>query len=129
MMPPPTLALLIDSDVLIDYLRDKPEAVAFIDGLTNPLFLSTINVAELYAGVRDGAERTKLEHFILAFTVLPIDQTIAVTGGLLRRDYGKTHGTGLADALIAATVQRHNLRLVSLNGKHFPMIHDLIIPY
>lgn len=86
-------------------------------------------MAELYAGVRDGAERTKLEHFILAFTVLPIDQTIAVTGGLLRRDYGKTHGTGLADALIAATVQRHNLRLVSLNGKHFPMIHDLIIPY
>lgn len=86
-------------------------------------------MAELYAGVRDEAERTKLDRFVLAFTVLPIDQTIAVTGGLLRRDYGKTHGTGLADALIAATVQRHNLRLVSLNSKHFPMLLDLIIPY
>lgn len=126
---PATIELLIDSDVLIDYLRGKPEAVAFIDGLTNPLALSSINVAELYAGVRDGAERAKPDRFVLAFMVIPIDQSIAVTGGLLRRTYGKTHGTGLADALIAATVQIHNIRLVSLNSKHFPMISDLIVPY
>lgn len=56
---PPTVDVLIARDVVIDYLRDKPEAVAFIDGLTNPLFLSTIHVAEWYAGVRDGSERTK----------------------------------------------------------------------
>ena len=28
--------LLIDSDVLIDYLRGRAEAVSYIEGLTNP---------------------------------------------------------------------------------------------
>jgi len=60
------LPLLLDTDVLIDYLREKKEAVDYVDNLTEPLFLSVITVAELYAGVRDGAERTKLDTFISA---------------------------------------------------------------
>jgi hypothetical protein len=125
----PLASLLIDSDVVIDYLRNKPEAVTYLDGLANPLFLSVINVAELYVGVRNASERAKIDRFILAFTVLPVDQAIAVIGGLLRRDYGKTYGTGLADALIAATAQTQKLRLVTLNKKHFPMISDIVVPY
>jgi len=121
--------LLIDSDVIIDYLRDRPEAVTYLDDLTNPLFLSVITVGELYAGVRDGAERVKLDAFLRAFIILTLDEATAVAGGLLRRDYGKSHGIGLADAFIAATVLQHKLRLVSLNQKHFPMILNLVVPY
>ncbi|MBP1468209.1 type II toxin-antitoxin system VapC family toxin [Candidatus Chloroploca sp. M-50] len=128
-MTTPLTPVLIDTDVLIDYLRDKQEAVAYVDNLTVPLFLSVINVAELYAGVRDGAERTKLDAFINAFTIVPLDREIGVTGGLYRRDYGKSHGTGLADALIAATARLHSLTLVTLNKKHFPMLTSLIVPY
>src|SRR4051812_6071709 len=97
--------LLIDTDVLIDYLRGQTLAVAYIDALRNPLFISAITVAELYVGVRDGTERTQLDTFLLAFAPVVIDHQIAVIGGLLRRQYGKSHGTGLADALIAATAQ------------------------
>jgi len=71
MTTPPT-PLLIDTDVLIDYLRGKQEAVDYVDNLTAPLFLSVITVAELYAGVRDGAERTKLDAFINAFSTVPL---------------------------------------------------------
>jgi hypothetical protein len=128
MTTPPT-PLLIDTDVLIDYLRGKQEAVDYVDNLTAPLFLSVITVAELYAGVRDGAERTKLDAFINAFSTVPLDREIGVTGGLYRRDYGKSHGTGLADALIAATARLHSLTLVTLNKKHFPMLTSIIVPY
>lgn len=121
--------LLIDTDVLIDYLRDRPEAVAYIDSLTEPLYISAITTAELYAGVREGSERAQLDQFLLAFTIIAVDVDIAVTGGLLRRDFGKSHGTGLADALIAATSIIHRLRLVGLNRKHFPMLPDMITPY
>jgi predicted nucleic acid-binding protein len=121
--------LLIDTDVLIDYLRGRPEAVAYIDNLTNPLFVSAIAVAELYVGVRDGAERAQLDTFLLAFVTVPVDHDIGVVGGLLRRTYGKSHGTGLADALIAATAQRRGLTFVTLNRKHFPMLAALIVPY
>src|SRR5262245_13209031 len=103
--------LLIDTDVLIDYLRGRTEAVEYIDTLGGPLFLSVITVAELYAGVRDGAERAKLDTFVSAFGIIPVDPDIATTGGLYRRDYGKSHGTGLADALIAATATLRGLTL------------------
>ena len=128
-MTAPSVPLLVDTDVLIDYLRGRTEAEDYVDNLSAPLFLSVITVAELYAGVRDGAERTKLDMFVGAFGIIAVDRDIAIMGGLYRRDYGKSHGTGLADALIAATVTVHNLTLVTLNNKHFPMLTALIVPY
>ncbi len=122
-------SLLIDTDVLIDYLRDKAEAVSYLESLSEPLLISVITVAELYAGVRDGAERTKLDEFIRAFEIIPADREISVKGGLYRRDYMKSHNVGLADALIAATAEIHQARLVTLNGKHFPMLSNVITPY
>ena len=121
--------LLLDTDVLIDYLRDRAEAVTYLETLTSPLLISSITVAELYAGVREGAERKKLEIFISAFQVVALDAGIALAGGLFRRDYGKSHGTGLADALIAATAEREQAVFVTLNKKHFPMLTDVHVPY
>jgi hypothetical protein len=121
--------LLLDTDVLIDYLRDRAEAVTYLEALTSPLLISSITVAELYAGVREGAERKKLEIFVSAFQVVALDAGMALAGGLFRRDYGKSHGTGLADALIAATAEREQAVLVTLNKKHFPMLSDIHVPY
>ncbi len=94
--------LLIDTDVLIDYLREQEQAAAYLESLVEQVLISTVTVAELYAGVREGEERTALDAFIQAFEVVPVNVAIAIKGGLFRRDYGKSHGTGLADALIAA---------------------------
>ena len=44
--------LLIDTDVLIDYLRDREQAVAYLESLPPPLSVSAVTVAELYSGVR-----------------------------------------------------------------------------
>jgi predicted nucleic acid-binding protein len=124
-----TSIFLFDTDILIDYLRDRAEAVAYIESCTEPMLMSVVTAAELYAGVREGNERVQLDQFLLAFSILPLTSEIAVLGGLLRRDYGKSYGTRLADALIAATVQVHRCRLVGLNRKHFPMLSDMIVPY
>lgn len=121
--------LLLDTDVLVDYLRGLPQAVAYLEKLEEPLCLSAVTVAELYAGVREGSERTALAAFVSAFEVLPLDQATAERGGLLRRDFGKSHGTGLADALIAATAQRQRATLITLNQKHFPMLKQVRAPY
>ncbi|GAK60290.1 PilT protein domain protein [Candidatus Vecturithrix granuli] len=121
--------LLIDPDVLIDYLRAQAEAVSYIESLANPLLMSAITAAELYADVREGEERTKLDAFITAFEVVAIDQAIAIKGGLYRRDYKKSHNVGIADALIAATAETRQASLVTLNKKHFPMLNTVIVPY
>lgn len=121
--------LLIDTDVLIDYLREQEQAVAYLESLTEEALISAVTVAELYAGVREGKERKVLDAFIRAFEVVPVDAEIAMRGGIYRRDYGKSHGTGLADALIAASAETRGAKVVTLNQKHFPMIQGVIIPY
>jgi len=77
--------LMVDTDVLIDYLRDQPEAVAFLEGSEQALATSVITVAELYAGVRDGEERQRLDAFVAAFDVLALDREPAQRAGLWRR--------------------------------------------
>ena len=59
--------LLIDTDVLIDYLRGQADAIAFLESLTERAPISAVTVAELYAGVRAGEERTALDSFVKAF--------------------------------------------------------------
>ncbi|MBM5817553.1 MAG: type II toxin-antitoxin system VapC family toxin [Cyanobacteria bacterium K_Offshore_surface_m2_239] len=127
--PKPTALLVVDTDVLIDYLRDQSDAVAFLEGCTQPLALSVVSVAELYVGVRDGEERHRLDAFVAAFDALPLERKAAVQAGLWRRQYGPSHGTGLADALIAASVATAGATLVSLNRRHFPMLADVLVPY
>jgi predicted nucleic acid-binding protein len=123
--------LLIDTDVLIDYLRGRSEAISYVESLTAPLILSVITVAELYSGVREGEERAALDNFVSAFEVIPVNDEIAVQGGLYRRDYGKSHNVGLADAIIAATAVSRGATLVTLNRKHFPMLPAALVfvPY
>ena len=121
--------MLIDTDILIDYLRGHPSAVSFIEQNIDDLVVSAVSVAELYQGVREGHERTKLSRMISALTVLPLTQEIAETAGLFRRDYRDGIGCGLADCMIAATASEHHLALATLNDKHFRMLSSVTKPY
>jgi predicted nucleic acid-binding protein len=118
-------AILLDTDVLVDFFRGHSKAVAFINAHSDSIILSSIVVAELYAGVKGDAEQTVLEHFISLFRVVPVSAEIAKAGGLYKRDYGKSHGVGLADAILAATAEAENAELKTLNVKHYPMLKDL----
>jgi predicted nucleic acid-binding protein len=121
--------LLLDTDVLIEYLRGRREAVEYLEGLTSDLYLSVISVAELFAGVKGDEEEKSLKQLLLAFVVLPVTEKTAQLGGLYRRDYGRSHGTGLADALIAASSEENGTDLVTFNRRHFPMVSRLTVPY
>jgi predicted nucleic acid-binding protein len=113
---------LVDTDVWIDYLRGHPQATAFVPQLPERVWISAVSVAELHVGVREGKERQALEQLISTLDVIDLTADIAAQGGLLRRDWGRSHGVGLNDALIAATAQSLGLRLFSLNLKHYPML-------
>ena len=121
--------VLFDTDVLIEYLRGKDEAQTYIDNIQDVVYMSSISMAELYAGVRKGEESRELEVFIETFEVISLNKNIAKIGGLYRNQYKPSHGTGLADALIAATAKEINARVVTFNIKHFPMLDNVIKPY
>ena len=116
---------LVDTDVLVDFLRGNEKAIKLIDRFSSQIILSPIVVAELYAGVKGDDELSVLNNFISFFPIVPIDAEIAKAGGLYKRDFGKSHGLGLADALLAATADKENAEILTLNVKHYPMINDL----
>ena len=122
-------SILLDTDVLVDFFRGQRKAVAFVNRHSDRVILSSIVVAELYAGVKGDREQTALEDFVSLFRVIPVSAEIAKAGGLYKRDYGTSHGVGLADAILAATAQAENAELKTLNTKHYPMLKGLSPAY
>ena len=120
---------LIDTDVIIEYLRGRDRTVNFLETLKGELLVSVITVAELYSGVKGSEEERVLDQFLLAFSILPVDEKAARRGGFYRRDYNASHGTGLADALIASTAEEANAVLVTFNRRHFPMLRNVKVPF
>jgi predicted nucleic acid-binding protein len=118
-------AIVVDADVLVDYLRGYAQAVSLVEEQTDRIILSAITVGELYSGVRGQAEREVLDDLVSLHPVVALTTEIAKAAGLLRRDYGKSHGVGLMDAIVAATAQAENAELWTLNVKHFPMFPGL----
>jgi len=114
-------SFLLDTDILIDFFRGYNKAVSFVNKYSSRILLSSIGVAELYAGVKEGAEQTSLENFVSLFRVVPVTAEIAKAGGLYKRDYGKSHGVRLGDAIMAATSKAENAELKTLNTKHYPI--------
>ena len=88
-------AILLDTDVLVDFFRGYSKAVAFVNAYSARIILSSIVVAELYAGVKGDAEQAALENFVSLFHVVPVSVEIAKAGGLYKRDYGESHGVDL----------------------------------
>lgn len=120
---------LVDTDVMIDFLRGFEPAVEFIVENSPRIALSAVTIAELHSGVRRGREETVLAGLSALLPVLPVTVEIAKQGGLYRRDHGKSSGVGLADAMIAATADCEHLILYTLNVKHFPMLEKVERPY
>jgi predicted nucleic acid-binding protein len=121
--------LLLDTCVLVDYLRDHAPAVEFIRQLDDPPSISAMTIAELYVGVRHRREQAQVESLLARLRVVATSADVARQGGTFRREYRQSHGLDLIDALIAATARVHGARLVTRNARHFPMLDDLLVPY
>ncbi len=120
---------LLDTCILIDYLRGKKEAVDFLDSLEKCPAISALTAAELYAGVREGHEQVILDNLVSQLELIPVNGMISKKGGIFRRDFHKKYGTGLLDSLIASTAEESGITLVTLNLKHFPMLEMVLVPY
>lgn len=121
--------MLVDTDVLIDYLKGNPNAEKFIEQNIDRVSVSAITVAELYQGIRNRKEKETLDPFLSELRVFSVTEDIAIKAGLLRNEYGKSGSSSLADCIIASTSITHGMQLVTPNLKHFPMLDTVIAPY
>ena len=120
--------ILLDTDIVVDFLRGQPGAVAYVKAEADRILISSITVAEVYAGARDD-ELQRLDEFLSLFPLILFGSDRARTAGLHKRDYFKSHGVGLADAVIATTAETLEVELKTFNVKHYPMLNGLQPPY
>jgi predicted nucleic acid-binding protein len=121
--------MLLDTCILIDVLRGKTAASAFVMGLRTPPQVSAVTLTGLVAGCRNAKERHLIDRLLSHFVVHDIGRDIANLAGEFIRRYGASHGTDPIDALIAATAKVQGQALATLNLKHFPMFAGLARPY
>jgi predicted nucleic acid-binding protein len=121
--------LLLDTDVLVDFLRGYAPARELVIREAEAIAVSAITVAELFAGARTAAEVRDLDEVLEVVPVIPVTPAIARQAGTLKFRSGRSHGVGIADAVIAATAQLHARELCTLNVRHFPMFVALEPPY
>lgn len=114
--------MMLDSDILIWLLRGRSDIIQqFRNVMGQVLFLTPIQIAEIYTGLRTG-EKEKTDRFFECFTVLPIDKEMGYLAANWLQTYRKSHQLDLPDTLIAASVYQHHLKLWTLNQKHYPML-------
>lgn len=114
---------VLDSTVLIDYLRGRPAVsrVTKIWDRGDDLATTAVNVEEVVRGLRLG-ERQTAETLFSALDVLPVDAAAGWRAGRWRRDFAARGVTlGQADCLIAATALNANAVLATGNPKDFPL--------
>ena len=112
---------LVDTDILIHFLRGRREAKDFLSSLLDRsrILCSSITVAEIFAGIRPGEEK-KTRALIDNLDVLDVTREIAEKAGQYRRTI-RSQALELDDCLIAATAFVHRSVLVTGNRKHYPM--------
>jgi predicted nucleic acid-binding protein len=116
---------LIDTDVLIDISRGNADAADFVDALNGAIFISRISAMELIIGARDRRDQSIIEEFIALFDIKELSDHMGHEAFRQLKQYGKSHGLRIADALIAATAKGEDLDLISKNEKHFRPIKGL----
>jgi predicted nucleic acid-binding protein len=116
---------VLDTDVLIDYLRGVPAAGRYVDGLDAVPICSEMTRVEVLRGMRSH-ERRVTERFLATIRWSAVDGETSQLAGELGRRFRPSHGNvGVADLVIAATATRLGVPLATLNVRHFPMFEDL----
>jgi predicted nucleic acid-binding protein len=114
---------LLDSDVIIWYLRGREHARRWLDQLKKggvPC-CSALSVTEIVIGMRP-REVSATREFLEALDVVPVERPVAWRAGELIREYARRGVTlDFVDATIAATCLAHQLVLATYNIGHYPM--------
>lgn len=124
--------LLLDTDVLIDIMRNYVPAVAWLRELgVEEIALPGLVAMELVQGCRNKVEQQQVETLLRHYPLHWPSQLDSSRAFHLFSEFYLSDGIGLLDALIAETAVGLKLPLATFNEKHYRVVPDLdlIQPY
>lgn len=121
------MKLVIDSGILIDYLRGGKKWQDFLNEAPRnaELFLPVIVIFELFSGksTKKNSIAKEILNLLKQFTYIELSEAIAMKAGQLYRDIG-SHIDSI-DYIIAASALDLGGSVVTLNRRHFEQIPGL----
>lgn len=119
--------VVIDTDILIDFGRDKKDAVQSMAILEKKYQLTTsvITAMELYTGCRSKRDLNKVEDLIADLRIRLVSISISERAFDLIKKFRSSHGVEINDMLIAATAIETGAKMISKNQKHYLFIPGL----
>lgn len=113
--------VLLDTDVLINFLRGKEQARDILMSLAgeSDLCCSAVTVAEIHAGMK-AHEKSGTSELLDSLLIVDVTREIAEKAGAYKRMM-RSQALELDDCLIAATAFIKRAVLVTGNDKHYPM--------
>ena len=118
--------MLIDTDIIIWYMRDNPKAGTLLDSNLG-FSISVITYMELVQGMKNKEELKALKKALNLWHVKiwQVDEIISTKAMFYVEQYFLSNTMQLADALIGATALHHQLPLHTGNLKHFSVFKEL----
>ncbi len=118
------MKLLLDTSVLIDVLRLRNQRREWLAELVrdgHTLSTTTLNIAEIYAGMRP-AEEARTEALLAGLELYELSALSARLAGKLKNEWARKGRTlTLADTIVAAIAIERRCSLLTDNRKDFPM--------
>ncbi len=121
-------SILIDTDIVIDYLRSKRKSPTELIRLLekHDIFISSISEFELFLGARTHRHKTDLEMVFKEVEVTPFDFGCGRIAADIWRNRELTHQhIEIKDIFIASIAIYGDLWLRTFNEKHFKGIEKL----
>ena len=120
--------MLVDTDVLIWYMRGNKRARRVVDALP-PFSISVVTYMELVQGMRDRTELSALRGALREWNarILYIDEEISIKAMFLVERHFLSDSLRLADALIASTALANGVPVLTANDKHYRSVGQLEI--
>lgn len=121
------IKVVVDTDVIIDYLRAKTGILLELLDLTRNeaiwLYCPSIVVLELFSGESSKKDRQVIEEILSAMTIINLDKDSAKKAGELKRN--KKMDITVPDLIIGETTLSLDAQLATSNVKHFSQIPGL----
>lgn len=120
--------MILDSDVLIDFLAGKPVAAEYISSVSRQeRNISAISYLEILYGCRNKEELQAFQQFTTSALaeVIPLNEAISKNAIQIMEKYVLARRFNAGDALIAATALARHEALMTANRKHFDFIPGL----
>ncbi len=123
--------VLLDTDIIIDVLREYEPALVWVGNLDEEIALSGFTAMELVQGCAQKTEQRKVEKILRSMRIFWPSPTGCQAALELFIQLRLSHNIGLLDALIAQTAIENNIPLHTFNIKHYSVVSALttIQPY